>query len=205
MGNFITTLSTISDGCSANIGNQFHIALYNCLLQDERDAILYQILSEDIIPAILNKGGDIIEFQSNPLDNNKVKECHYSPEALFNKIAKVFYDPEREKKIGRNANDLIRGKYGDEAHEIIGLLIEGDNSNFDQNAAQIAAYLTLSHSGLIPIDRLNSIFDLNISPGLKDNEELIQKLKKATPESPDVNLTLYPGQDRVKGGYCTIS
>ena len=31
---FIATLSTINDGCSANIGNQFHIALYDCLLQE---------------------------------------------------------------------------------------------------------------------------------------------------------------------------
>jgi len=80
------------------------------------------------------------------------------------------------------------------------------NSNFDQNAAQIAAYLTLSHSGLIPIDRLNSIFDSNISPGLKNNKELIQKLKKATPESPDVNPILDRRQDEAgKGPCCTIS
>ncbi len=57
---FVTTLSTINDGCSANIGNQFHIALYHCLLEDKSDAILYQILSQDIIPPILNKGGDVI-------------------------------------------------------------------------------------------------------------------------------------------------
>ena len=70
-------------------------------MQDKSDAILYQILSQDIIPAILNKGGDLIGYQSNPLDNTYVKDYHYSPEALFNEVAKVFYDTTKEKTISK--------------------------------------------------------------------------------------------------------
>ena len=146
----------------ARIGNQFHIALYDCLLQDKSDVILYQILSQDIIPAILNKGGDLIGVQSNPLDNTYVKDYHYSPEALFNEVAKVFYDPTKKKPIGRNAADLIKDKYGvEKTHEIIDLLAE--SKFFNQDAAQIAAYCTLSHSELMPKERLQSILGSNIS------------------------------------------
>ena len=175
---FVTTLSTINDGCSANIGNQFHIALYHCLLEDKSDAILYQILSQDIITPILNKGGEVILNQPDPLSNTKVRNYHYSPEALFDKVAKVFYDPTKEKKIGRNATDVIRDKYGDDkASEIIELLSTENNPNFDQDAAQIAAYLTLSHSELIPKDRLQSILGSNISLNDENKEKLTNILE----------------------------
>ena len=175
---FVRTLSTISDGCSANIGNQFHIALYHCLLEDKSDAILYQILSQDIITPILNKGGEVILNQPDPLSNTKVRNYHYSPEALFDKVAKVFYDPTKEKKIGRNATDVIRDKYGDDkASEIIELLSTENNPNFDQDAAQIAAYLTLSHSELIPKDRLQSILGSNISLNDENKEKLTNILE----------------------------
>jgi len=72
---------------------------------------------------------------------------------------------------------VIRDKFGGEkASEIIELLRE-ESPDFNKDAAQIAAYCTLSHSELIPKDRLQSILDSNTSLTTDNKEKLTHILE----------------------------
>jgi len=60
LGELAGVMGSLGDGCSKNIGNQFTTLLYQSILTKKSDSILFQLLRLVVIPAILNKGGDIL-------------------------------------------------------------------------------------------------------------------------------------------------
>ena len=139
-------ISTLVDGCSKNIGNQFTIALYSSLLKESpSDPILFQLLNQSIITAILNKhGGDVIENENNPLRNLTVQSYFLSPEALIKETAKTFYDQDAKPSIKENAWKIIGKILGENLKSKIAENIGYDDMN--QKGAETAAYLVLQNT-----------------------------------------------------------
>lgn len=131
--------STIDHGCAKNIGSQFTIALYGLILKEEADIALYSIMSQAIIPNILNSGGDVIMTENNPFENKEVRSYHISPNALFKKIAKHF-------EAEGTSWDLIEKKSARDKYDILLFLedkLQNNVKEINEASSHITTYLTI--------------------------------------------------------------
>ncbi|MES2677673.1 MAG: hypothetical protein V4612_05110 [Pseudomonadota bacterium] len=178
----------LSDGCVNNIGSQFSVAFYRALLKNRSDAALFQVMQEDIIVPILNRGGDVIGVQSDPLANDQIKQNYLSPPALFKKIAiTCFYDEDAEKKVvGEGAWEFIwqeLPKYLKERkldmeefkEEILNKVTEEYPYVIDQKAAQLATYILVCNT--IGVDNVLA----KSTSGLQAKEILDAVINKLAP------------------------
>lgn len=144
---FINHLAALNDGCLANIGNHISIALYQSILKNPCDSILYQFLTEQVIIPTLNNpfSDDVIGSEGNPLINDSVQKCHICAPAMLNGIAKIFYDPTLSRPIKRSPFGFIGEILGDEVMENLIINIDANEAK----AAQIAAYLVIKNNQVI--------------------------------------------------------
>ncbi len=101
LDNFAGTISSLGDGCVANIATQAKIALYQSLITDPYDQILFGTFKEKISGAILNSGGDLLTGSAegiNVFNNNDINRNFISPNGLLTALAEEFYANGKIKK-----------------------------------------------------------------------------------------------------------
>jgi hypothetical protein len=145
---FAVFLSTLKDGCSSNLGNQFTMGLYSSMLKDNSsDAIFFQLLSNDIIPSIINKNrGDVIGSTDNALENGEIRSYFLSPAALIEQIGKSFQTEEEVQRLISSIFDyegLKGGIFSNDFKAAINSVINSDSVKW----RQIAGYLVLKNTG----------------------------------------------------------
>jgi hypothetical protein len=192
--NINNALSTITDGCSANIGTQLSMAAYRAILDvtpaesaKEKsvrvaDSILLNILCGEIVPTIFGGDGDLINVHSNPLRHSVVRSHFLVPDNL-------------EKKISANLNaatasDLVKGLIGVESHQAL----QGNIADeLDSQAAlsQQGAAMELPMIGLASYLVIKSTLGTAESTKLSSSdamEEMIENIGRNTPSlSPIVS------------------
>ena len=138
---FESLLTTISDGCFANIGAQFKKMLYGAMIKDEDAQILYAVADDKIFSGIINNhGSDIMVDNFNPINNAIIKSYYLSPMALVTKTSQeTMLTPIKSWEIiGKIAGD-------DKKKKILEKLSEScsDTTIFNQTAKEIASFLII--------------------------------------------------------------
>jgi hypothetical protein len=87
-------ISTLGDGCIANIGTQINIAVNLFLFNDPLDAVLYDCFIKNIAIPTLNSMGDRLGDSPEGIElfsQEDILESYLSPEGLMNKLSQQFY------------------------------------------------------------------------------------------------------------------
>ena len=199
--NFTSLLTTLQDGCFANIGTQFTSMLYGVMIKEEDDKVLYGVMSSKIISSIgnnqdINHGQDVGN-DGKPLDSEIIKAYLLSPMALIEKLSK------EEMLTPAKTWEIIQKNPGDN-HEIIYRLTEKyteiKESNieefkigdFNKKAKEIASYLIIKN--VVGEEKITDLESKN--PQLKELGDLIYgRVPEPSPSSISVDLS-GPGHQR---------
>ena len=87
---FKSIITTLADGCAANIGNQFSKAIYQTLIEDPKDSLLFQFFDNKIFLTIINSGGDVLGSNSDPFTNSTINNNYLSPTGLAFGLSEQF-------------------------------------------------------------------------------------------------------------------
>lgn len=152
---FVSTISTLADGCAANIGTHFNNALLSSLLKDSGDKseynkVLYSVFVEKVVTPFFNTadhvhGGERQHMQGADVLNHPAmkRELLLSPVALVERIKYEFHH-EEVGGVRRNMDPtpVLRTGLGDdvatELSSIAGVTPE--------SLSKIATYLVLKHT-----------------------------------------------------------
>ena len=192
MDNFAGTISSLGHGCVANIATQAKIALYQSLITDPYDQILFGAFKEKISGAILNSGGDLLTGSAegiNVFNNHDINKNFISPNGLLTALAEEFY---ANGKIKKNAVEFIEKEFGkDGRNNLVGSILENDHESFDQEMAKISAYVILQK----PLPDLCE--NKYLTKPKADYLEIIQEAVKLNPNScviPEESSQVVAGQ-----------
>ena len=165
--NFESLLTTLSDGCFANIGTQFTSMLYGAMIEDEDAEVLYGVMSSKIIAPI--GANQDINHHGQPLDNLIIKSYYVSPSALIEQLSK------EEMLTNAKTWEIIGKIVGeDEKNEILEKLEKlydsyPDIEIFNKKAKEIASYLIVKK--VIGEEKMTDLENKN--PQLKELRNLI--------------------------------
>jgi hypothetical protein len=112
--NFESLLTTLRDGCFANIGAQFKKMLYATMIKDEEAQILYAVADGKIFSGIINTHGhDIMVGNFSPISNRIINSYLLSPMALVTKLSEetMLTNQKNWEIIGKNAGEDKKMKY----------------------------------------------------------------------------------------------
>ena len=144
LDNFAGTISSLEHGCVANIATQAKIALYQSLITDPYDQILFGAFKEKISGAILNSGGDLLTGSAegiNVFNNHDINKNFISPNGLLTALAEEFY---ANGKIKKNTVEFIEKEFGkDGRNNLVESILENDHESFDLKMAKISTYFIL--------------------------------------------------------------
>jgi len=77
-------ISTLTDGCSANIATQMTLALHQLTISDAADREFYIYFNEQIFTKIVNNDtSDLINIHSDPLENQAMQNYFASPNGIL--------------------------------------------------------------------------------------------------------------------------
>ncbi len=180
---FSGIITSLADGCFANIGTQSRIALCSSLIPDRKNQILFSVFQEKINQPILNitmvdhpeAGSDFKTI----FEDVRINENFISPTGLVKSLCEEFY---KNGKILRNAweeviNPEMTGVSGSllEIFEKIAEKTGGiTTQKIDEQAAKIAAYIILE--GTLP-QVLNSKY---LKQFKEESESLIEGARNIT-------------------------
>jgi hypothetical protein len=105
-------LTTLVDGCSKNIANQFQMALCSSLLQDPCDKVWQLFFHQEIAAKTFNAIGaaDLIDLQDNPLENQVFLNSCLNPRGLFQNLC-IFLQGESALQL---RSDIVLANMGAE-------------------------------------------------------------------------------------------
>ena len=141
--NFESLLTTLRDGCFANIGAQFKKMLYATMIKDEEAQILYAVADDKIFSVIINThGSDIMVGNFSPINNEIINSYLLSPMALVKITSEeeMLANQKTWEIIGKNAGE-------DKKNEIYEKLSDSypDIKIFNQKAKEIASFLIVKN------------------------------------------------------------
>ena len=141
---FAGVITSLGDGCVANIATQSKIALYQSIITNPCDQVLFATFQEKISTPILNSGGDRLTGSASGIDIFKttaITESLISPDGLANALQEQFF---KDGKKIRDSWELIGLEIGEgERLYLLENLLESNPQDFEKKAAQIAAYIIL--------------------------------------------------------------
>ena len=144
LDNFTGTIVTLGDGCGANIATQSKVSLYQSLITDPCDQVLFGAFKTKISGAILNSGSDLLTgslLGINIFQDHNINKNFISPNGLLTALSEEFF---YNGKIIKNAVEFIKNEAGEEARDNLAESIcEKDPTTFNQELARVAAYITL--------------------------------------------------------------
>ncbi len=105
---FSGTIGSLGDGCVANIATQAKVALYQTLIKDNIDQILYSVFVERFSTPILNDGNSDhlggSRTGTDPLENSHINNHLISPNGLIKVLIEEFY---KNEEMVRNPFNFI--------------------------------------------------------------------------------------------------
>ena len=141
---FAGVITSLGDGCVANIATQSKIALYQSIITNPCDQVLFATFQEKISTPILNSGGDRLTGSASGIDIFKttaITESLISPDGLANALQEQFF---KDGEKIRDSWELIGLEIGEgERLYLLENLLESNPQDFEKKAAQIAAYIIL--------------------------------------------------------------
>jgi DNA-binding Xre family transcriptional regulator len=175
--NFESLLTTLRDGCFANIGAQFKKMLYATMIKDEEAQILYAVADDKIFSGIINNhGSDIMVGNFSPINNVIINSYLLSPMALVKIIS------EQEMLTNSKTWEIIQKNLGDdERGKIMERLVEKypETSEFNQKAKEIVSFLMIKNVvGEVKMTDLESK-----NPQLKELGDLVCRSPEPSPRS----------------------
>lgn len=149
---FAGLIETLSHGCGANIATQANIALYQALIDDPIDQILFSVYHQRILLPILNYGGDRLGSNLtgiNPLNDHALKRNYIAPAGLLKAIREEF---QKDGQIITSPMLFIsqtqKGKADNYANELTEILCDKypKTEEFNEVAADLATYIVIKSS-----------------------------------------------------------
>ena len=198
--NFRNSITTLGDGCVANIATQFSVSLYKSLIEDPSGQILFSVFYEKIANPVLNLGDrdnlNASSKGSDIMDSSLIQRQFILPTVFFKALEEEFF---KDSKKAKDPWPVILSNLGaDNTDEILETMLKKGLTvqEVNQMAAKIAAYVIIQKispemclvESLRPVRlQINSIVGLDEATLLFkfDNQTLTKKNLSQEEEKDD--------------------